>query len=125
MRWAGIIVGALFLILASCRSGASPAPGKTQIRMAGAKSALDVLLKIYDNKIPRVAFSTIATQGAAANVDYIQRGLAEVGFTQADIAYFAMTQGTPLNPVPHTKLRSIASTASAAFRSELYSTRTC
>src|SRR5262249_13155302 len=36
--------------------------------------------------------------------------LADVTFTQSDIAYTALTKGTEANPTPHTNLRGLAVT---------------
>jgi hypothetical protein len=75
-RIAGVVV---CLALSGCSRPEKPVAAKTQVRVAGAST--DILLKIYDGKISHVAFSATASRGSAANVDYIQRGLAEVAFT--------------------------------------------
>ena len=50
-----------------------------------------------------------------ASVDYLQSGVADVTFTQSDIAYIALTKGTEANPTPHTNLRGLAVTWTVAL----------
>jgi TRAP transporter TAXI family solute receptor len=42
------------------------------------------------------------------NVEAIERGKADVAFTQVDVAYFAYSRGTDRNPQPHSRLRAMA-----------------
>jgi TRAP transporter TAXI family solute receptor len=42
------------------------------------------------------------------NVDAIQRGEADLAFTQGDVAYVAFQRGTRTNAQPHTRLRGVA-----------------
>jgi uncharacterized protein len=100
------------LLLANCRPPENPVVVKTTIRFSGGGRAL---VNTYNEKIPRAVFSSIATQGYAESADSVQRGLAEFGITQADIAYMAFVQGTPVNPSPHKKLRAMASLSLAAL----------
>ena len=111
MRWRQIGV-LLCLVLSSCRAAENPVAAKTQIRISGGGRAL---VNTYNEKIQRAAFSNISTLGYAESADSVQRGLAEVGITQSDIAYLAFVQGTQMNPTPHKKLRAMASLSLAAL----------
>jgi TRAP transporter TAXI family solute receptor len=99
------IAALMCLALSSCRTINSPGAAKTHVRIAGGGKTLS---DIYNRKIPHAVFSTVATEGTAASVDYVQRGLAEVAFTQADIAYQSFLQGASKSD-RHGKLRGMAS----------------
>jgi uncharacterized protein len=72
---------------------------------------MEPLAKLYRERLPDLAISARPeTSGMLTNVDYLQSGLADVAFTQSDIAYTAWTKGTDADPTPHTNLRGMAVT---------------
>jgi uncharacterized protein len=66
------------------------------------------LAQIYTNRIPGVVGSAQATVASVFNVQAIQQGRADIAFTQGDVAYLALRQGTAADPTPHDRLRGIA-----------------
>ena len=68
----------------------------------------DGLAEIYNRKIPGLHATAEATVASVFNVEAIQRGDADLAFTQGDVAYVAFKRGTSTSPQPHTKLRGVA-----------------
>jgi TRAP transporter TAXI family solute receptor len=68
----------------------------------------DGLAAIYNRKIPGIHATAEATVASVFNVEAIQRGDADLAFTQGDVAYVAFKRGTSGNPQPHTRLRGVA-----------------
>ena len=66
------------------------------------------LARIYSERVPGVMSKAIQTGASPANVDALESGTADIGFTLGDTAYLAYTEGTRLNASPHRHLRSIA-----------------
>jgi TRAP transporter TAXI family solute receptor len=58
--------------------------------------------------MPNVEIETIASSGAVSNIEAVQRGAADLGFTFADVAYIAFSGQLDDNPVPFDRLRGIA-----------------
>jgi TRAP transporter TAXI family solute receptor len=58
--------------------------------------------------MPNVEIQTIASSGAVSNIEAVQRGDADLGFTFADVAYIAFNGQLDDNPVPFDRLRGIA-----------------
>jgi TRAP transporter TAXI family solute receptor len=58
--------------------------------------------------MPDVEIETIASSGAVSNIEAVQRGDADLGFTFADVAYIAFSGQLDDNPVPFDRLRGIA-----------------
>ncbi len=65
-------------------------------------------LEVFEKELSDLSFLTKASSGAVANTDAVENGRADIAFAQADVVYRAFTNGTDLNPVPHTKLRGMA-----------------
>jgi uncharacterized protein len=66
-------------------------------QLAGGLSAL----------MPNVEIKTIASSGAVSNIEAVQRGDADLGFTFADVAYIAFNGQLDDNPSPFDRLRGI------------------
>lgn len=66
------------------------------------------LAQIYNERIPDVATSALETTGSGFNVQAVEEGRAELAFSQADVAYLALQQGTRDHPEPYRHLRAMA-----------------
>src|SRR4029078_1627132 len=79
-----------------CRAEQQPAKvsaESTIVRLRGIQRVVDPLVKLYREKLPDITFlSSQGGVGMLANLDYLQRGLADVTYTQSDIAYTALTK---------------------------------
>lgn len=104
----------LLIVLALACSRPPAAPPPQQLRIAtGSRSGLfnpmgRALAEIYNARLPNVTATAVETMGSLANVRAVEEGLAEIAFTQADIAYSAFTRGTQDLPRPHLRLRAMA-----------------
>jgi len=58
--------------------------------------------------LPNVEIKTIVSSGAVSNLESVQRGEADLGFTFADVAYISFNGQLDDNPVPFDRLRGIA-----------------
>jgi hypothetical protein len=58
--------------------------------------------------MPNVDIQTIVSTGAVSNLQAVQRGDADLGFTFADVAYIAFNGQLDDNPVPFDHLRGVA-----------------
>ena len=108
------VVFFLCAAVTGCRSEQHPAkvPAQTPtVTLVGIPQIMEPFANFYRARLPDMAFSLRqGSLGMVANVDYLQSGVADVTFTQSDIAYTALTKGTELNPTPHTNLRGLAVT---------------
>ena len=107
------VVFILCAVIAGCGSEQTPAKAPAQastVKLVGIPLVMDPFANFYRERLPEIAFPLEQTDGMLANVDYLQRGLGDVTFTQSDIAYTALTKGTESNPTPHTTLRGLAVT---------------
>lgn len=68
----------------------------------------ETLARIYSEQVPGITATAHATVASVFNVQAIQKGAADVAFTQGDVAYFAFRRGTDSDPRPHSRLRGIA-----------------
>jgi len=68
----------------------------------------EALARIYSARIPGIQVSAQTSTGSAFNVEAVQKGRADVAFTQGDVAYSAFRQGSSGDPRPHSDLRAIA-----------------
>jgi TRAP transporter TAXI family solute receptor len=66
------------------------------------------LAQALTKRVPGVTGFAEATVASVFNVQAIQRGSADIAFTQGDVAYFAYKRGTEAYPTPHTHLRGLA-----------------
>jgi uncharacterized protein len=58
--------------------------------------------------MPNVEIKTIASSGAVSNIEAVQHGDADLGFTFADVAYIAFSGQLDGNPTPFDRLRGVA-----------------
>jgi hypothetical protein len=108
MRAGAVAVGIAVLLTAACGT-AAVAPPPTSIRIATTNRALgDALARIYNQQVAGVHATVAATDTSRFNLRAIDEGAADIGFVRADLAYAAHSQGTPLHPQPHRRLRGIA-----------------
>jgi TRAP transporter TAXI family solute receptor len=77
-------------------------------RVAGIRAEPQVATRTYADPIPRPSGEAQVTTGSLSNVLALQRGDAQIGFAQGDVAYLAHKQGTDIARYPHTHLRAIA-----------------
>src|SRR5262249_52280247 len=66
------------------------------------------IAQAYAKSMPGVKVETHASSGAVANVEAIQRGDADLGFTFADVAYIASLGQLSGSSQPYDRLRGIA-----------------
>lgn len=65
------------------------------------------LQQVYARDFPDLSLQVQAV-GSSGSVDALEEGSAQIGFSQADIAYLAYSRGTTAAPRPHTNLRGVA-----------------
>lgn len=109
-----LVVGAAIVLLgyAGCAPAAGPAPRQLTIA-TGDETGVYYLLgrtmaDIFNERVPAVDASAVETTGSGFNVQAVEEGRAQLGFSMADVAYLAAQQGTRLKPVPHQHLRALA-----------------
>jgi uncharacterized protein len=66
------------------------------------------LADAYNQKIPGIRATAQFTMASAFNVQAIQAGTAQVGFSQSDVAYAAFKRGSNASGEPYSRLRSVA-----------------
>ena len=66
------------------------------------------LAEIYNREIPGMRATAQFTMASAFNVQAIQAGKAELGFSQSDVAYSAFKRGMDGDGQPYSRLRSMA-----------------
>lgn len=66
------------------------------------------LARAYAVAFPDVSFEVLESAGSVRNVQAIERGAADLGFSFADVAYAAYTGRLEEEPVPFERLRGIA-----------------
>jgi TRAP transporter TAXI family solute receptor len=110
----------LLLVLAAGACGAPAAEvepaasATTRVRMTtGTPGAAflplgDALAQAYALVLPSVAIEIQESPGAVRNVQALQHGEADIGFTFADVAYFAYIGELREEPRPFDRLRGIA-----------------
>jgi TRAP transporter TAXI family solute receptor len=107
-----VLSGAALALAAGCSSPEAAIPITVTIATgspAGLYYPLGTsLARAYTERLPGIVGTAIQTGASPANVDALESGTADIGFTLGDTAYFAYTEGTRLNSAPHRRLRSIA-----------------
>lgn len=102
-------------LLTACQPPPAPPP-PTTIRIStgssgGGYDALgSALAAIYTEQVPGIKASVVRTRGFFAsreNVEALERGEADIGIAQADVAYLAYKQGTAHHAAPYTRLRAM------------------
>jgi TRAP transporter TAXI family solute receptor len=68
---------------------ASPSPPKIVVRLVRDTTFGDALAEQYQRRLPNLDLQFVNAVGSVETVDAIQRGEADLGFTLADVAYFA------------------------------------
>jgi TRAP transporter TAXI family solute receptor len=77
--------------------------------MMGVYSRLGgALADLYNNRISGLVATALPTTGATFNMQAVEEGRAELGFTHADTAYLAVREGTSDRPQPYRHVRAIA-----------------
>jgi TRAP transporter TAXI family solute receptor len=66
------------------------------------------LADIYNREIPGMRATAQFTMASAFNVQAIQSGAAQLGFSQSDVAYAAFKRGRNASGQPYSRLRSVA-----------------
>jgi TRAP transporter TAXI family solute receptor len=108
MRARALAIVLVVLLTAACGTAAVNRP-PTPVRIATSDRPLgDALARIYTRQIPGVHATVGAADTSRFNLRAIEVGDSDVGFVRADLAYAAHSQGTPLHPEPHRRLRGIA-----------------
>lgn len=89
----GVLLLALGLALATPGDlnlrAVSPTPQKIVVRLARDTTFADALAQRYEQLLPSLEVRLVDAIGSVATVDAIQQGKADLGFTLADVAYFA------------------------------------
>lgn len=103
----------LGLCAAGCAAhGTPPAPQTITIVTGWTGGAFyplgAALADIYNRQIPGMRASAQFTIASAYNVQAIQAGKAELGFSQSDVAYSAFKRGMDGHSQPYSRLRSMA-----------------
>ena len=98
--------------LAGCAPTADPAPRQLGIA-TGDETGVYYLLgrtmaDIFNERVPTAHAFALETTGSGFNVQAVEEGRAQLGFSQADVAYLALQQGARLHPAPHRHLRALA-----------------
>jgi len=106
----------LFVVLLSIGGGCSTREVETRTAITIATGGTggvyhplgETLARIYTEQVPGITATAHATVASVFNVQAIQKGAADVAFTQGDVAYFAFRRGTDTEPHPHSRLRGMA-----------------
>ena len=105
------------VVLALVVTGACASPDSARrIRLAiatGDETGVYYLLgrtlaDLYQQRITGLEASALETTGSGFNVQAIEEGRAELAFSQADVAYLALQEGTTGHLQPYRRLRAIA-----------------
>jgi uncharacterized protein len=104
---------ALFTLPAACTTTPAATTPVTVTIATGSPAGLyfplgTSLARVFSERVSGVLGKAIETGASPANVDALESGTADIGFTLGDTAYLAYTEGTRLNGAPHRRLRSIA-----------------
>jgi hypothetical protein len=99
--------------VAACGVDAPPVPPNEIVIATGGSGGayypLGVALaRVYSERIPGVRATAVSTVASVFNVEAVQNGRADVGFSHGDVAYVAYRRGTRDDQRPHTSLRAIA-----------------
>ena len=97
---------------AGCTSADAPAARRLAIA-TGDETGVYYLLgsalaNIFTERLPGLVASALETTGSGFNVQAVEEGRAQLAFSQADVAYLAMQQGTRGHPSPYRRLRAMA-----------------
>ncbi len=104
---------ALVLLGAACAHPPADRP-RTRVRFAtgtpgaGFYALGDGLAREYRRVLPGLDLEVIESDGAATNIEAIQRGDADIGLSHADVAYLAFTGHLDRSGAPFDRLRGIA-----------------
>jgi len=104
---------AVGLLVGACASPDATTSARRLTIATGDESGVYYLLgrtlaDIYNERLPDVATSALETTGSGFNMSAVEDGQAELAFSQADVAYLAVQQGTQDHPQPYRHLRAIA-----------------
>jgi hypothetical protein len=108
------MAAAVLLILMSggCKARQPVAPQQLRIATGGALGIRDLigraLAETYNARLPNVTASSFPTLSSAVNIQALERGEAELAFTQADVAYSAFLKGSAERPASHSRIRAMA-----------------
>jgi TRAP transporter TAXI family solute receptor len=101
-------MGIVVSLTAACGSQALEAP-PTSIRIASADRALGALLaEVFNAHVPGVQASLDPPETERFSLRAVNEAEADVAFVRADLAYNALSVGTPLHPQAHQQLRGLA-----------------
>lgn len=108
----------LFLLVVTCATGCRRAPApleRARIVIASGQAGGvffpigQALARIYTAAIPDISASAESTVGSVFNVQQVERGRADLAFTQSDIAYLSYQQAAgERSPSSAVRLRGIA-----------------
>jgi uncharacterized protein len=109
-----LVVGTALLLTAHAGCSRTDSPQGRQLAIAtGDETGVYYLLgralaAIFNDRVPGVAATALETTGSGFNVQAVEEGRAQLGFSQADVAYLALLQGTRSRRTPHRHLRAVA-----------------
>ena len=107
------LVGVVCLVACSSTS-APPPPARTRLRFASGMGGAafyplgEELARQYERVLPGLEFEIEESEGGVANVEALERGVADVALTHADVAYLASVGRLEGGRPPMTRLRGIA-----------------
>jgi TRAP transporter TAXI family solute receptor len=108
----GLLLLAGVCVAACAAQGAPPAQQSVTILTGWTGGAFyplgAALAEIYNREIPGMRATAQFTIASAFNVQEIQAGKAELGFSQSDVAYSAFKRGIDGDGHPYNRLRSMA-----------------
>lgn len=111
-RVLGVVLSAGLCVAACGVQGAPPAEQSITILTGWTGGAFyplgAALAEIYSREIPGMRATAQLTMASAFNVQSIQAGKAELGFSQSDVAYSAFKRGLEGDRQPYSRLRSMA-----------------
>jgi TRAP transporter TAXI family solute receptor len=100
-------------LVAACSSTRAEVEPRPLVIAAGAESGVYYLLgraltEVFNNAMPEVRASVLETTGSGFNLRAVEDGSAALAFTQADVGFFAVHEGTAGDSRPYTHLRAMA-----------------
>jgi TRAP transporter TAXI family solute receptor len=108
----GVLLSAALCVSGCSAQGAAPSEQSITILTGWTGGAFyplgAALAEIYNREIPGMHATAQLTMASAFNVQSIQAGRAELGFSQSDVAYSAFKRGMEADRQPYSRLRSMA-----------------
>ena len=104
----------LVVLAATSACGIEPSSAARRLAIAtGDETGVYYLLggalaDVYSAGVPGVTTSVVKTTGSGFNVRAVEEGRAELAFSQADVAYLAVQQGTDGRRQPYRNVRAMA-----------------